>query len=237
MNVSYTASYKDVLKSRVSFLPTEATLFYYQMSTIMSSGESSLDPYTSKSETKHTPQTKIDGLLEIVSKVQTAMLVTRSQEGNLHSRAMNPVSRPNQTGLNFVFLANNVSHKFDEIEHDSHVNLSFTDPSSSNWASISGKARISSDREEIKQYWSSAISAWFGDLKDGVHKGDENDPRVSLIEVIPDEIRYWYATKGKLGQAIEVGIGAVTGKVASPGELREITRDEIALVQGLHTKK
>jgi hypothetical protein len=31
--------------------------------------------------------------------------------------------------------------------------------------------------------------AWFGDLGDGVHKGDENDPRISLIEVTPDEVR------------------------------------------------
>jgi hypothetical protein len=28
-------------------------------------------------------------------------------------------------------------------------------------------------------------------LKDGVHTGDENDPRVSVIEVIPKEIQYW----------------------------------------------
>ncbi|KAH6914388.1 hypothetical protein BKA70DRAFT_1217936 [Coprinopsis sp. MPI-PUGE-AT-0042] len=202
----------------------------------MSSGETSLDPYTSKSETQHTPQEKIDGLLEIVGKVQTAMLTTRSSQGQLHSRAMNPASKSNQTGLNFVFLANNVSHKFDEIENDSHVNLSFSDTSSTSWASIAGRARVSSDREEIKKYWNPAVSAWFGDLKDGVHKGDENDPRVSLIEVIPDEIRYWYATRTKLGQVVEVGISAVTGKAASPGELREITKDEIALVQGLHTR-
>jgi hypothetical protein len=74
----------------------------------------------------------------------------------------------------------------------------------------------------------SSVTAWFGDLKDGVHKGDENDPRVSLIEVIPDEIRYWYATRTKLGQVVEVGISAVTGKAASPGELREITKDEVS---------
>lgn len=70
-------------------------------------------------------------------------------------------------------------------------------------------------------------AAWFGDLKDGVHKGDENDPRISLIEVIPDEIRYWYVTRGKIGRAVEIGVGAVTGKTASPGELRTITKQEV----------
>lgn len=71
-------------------------------------------------------------------------------------------------------------------------------------------------------------SAWFGDLKDGEHKGDANDPRVSLIEVIPEEIRYWWPTEGKAMRAIEIGISAVTGQVASPGELRVLTPKEVS---------
>jgi len=73
-------------------------------------------------------------------------------------------------------------------------------------------------------------------LKDGVHKGDANDPRISIIQVIPDEIRYWYSTKGTVGRAIEIGVSALTSKTATPGELRTITKDEILLTEGLHTK-
>ncbi|TFK25175.1 hypothetical protein FA15DRAFT_680304 [Coprinopsis marcescibilis] len=201
----------------------------------MSQAHTNLDPYTTKAESHHrTPQEKIDGLREIMNSVQTAMLTTRSSDGQLHSRAMNPASRPEENGLTLVFLANNVSHKFEEIQTDSHVNISFIDHASSNWASICGKARVSQNQDEIRRYWTSATTAWFGDLKDGVHKGNETDPRVSLIEVVPDEIRYWYVTKGKIGRALEVGVGAATGKTASPGELRTISKDEIQLVEGLH---
>lgn len=70
-------------------------------------------------------------------------------------------------------------------------------------------------------------SAWFGDLKDGIHKGDANDPRASVIEVIPDEIRYWHPNKGKVGQAIDIGVHALTGKVSSPGELCTISKEEV----------
>lgn len=73
-----------------------------------------------------------------------------------------------------------------------------------------------------------SASAWFGDLKDGVHKGDVNDERVALIQVIPEEIRYWHATKGKIGTALEAGIDAMTGGVTVPGELRTITSDEVS---------
>ena len=72
-----------------------------------------------------------------------------------------------------------------------------------------------------------SISAYFGDLKDGTHKGDETDPRISVIEVFPEEIRYWMATKGALGRAIEAGIGAMTGRISAPGELRTITKSEV----------
>ncbi|KAH9942486.1 uncharacterized protein BXZ73DRAFT_97896 [Epithele typhae] len=196
-----------------------------------------LDPYTSKAENDNlTPQEKIDGLHHIVKGVKTGMLTTRSESGQLHSRAMAPVSfsSPHQVAL--VFLANRVSHKFDEIQHDAHVNVSFCDPSTTNWASFAGTAKISQDREKIKQHWNPMTAAWFGDLGDGTHKGDHTDPRVAVIEVIPDEIRYWTATRGAVGRAVDVAVSAATGKTATPGELRMITKDEIELVQGLTTK-
>jgi hypothetical protein len=71
------------------------------------------------------------------------------------------------------------------------------------------------------------VSAWFGNLGDGVHKGDENDPRVSVLQVMPDEIRYWYATRSKVGAMVEVAASAVTGKTAAPGELRTIIKSEV----------
>ncbi|RDX42075.1 hypothetical protein OH76DRAFT_1363429 [Lentinus brumalis] len=196
-----------------------------------------LDPYTAKAENNnHTPQEKIEGLHAIVKNVKTGMLTTRSASGHLHSRAMAPAGPVGPTQVTVVFIANKVSHKLDEIENDSHVNVSFYDPSTTNWASYSGIAKISQDKEKIEKHWSSATSAWFGDLGDGVHKGDRNDPRVAVIEVIPDEIRYWIATRGKVGQAVDIAVSAATGKTAAPGELRTITKDEIQLVQGLTTK-
>jgi len=196
-----------------------------------------LDPYTANAE-KHdiTPQAKIDGLKEILKVVKTGMLTTRGTDGSLHSRAMTPVSPQSATQLSLIFFGNNASYKFEEIEQDSHVNVSFYDEKSTNWASFSGNARLSQDKELIKKHWSPMTAGYFGDLGDGTHKGDENDPRVSIIEVIPDEIHYWVATRTSIGQTVSVAISAITGKGSAPGELRTITKSEIQLTQGLHTK-
>ncbi|EKM54548.1 uncharacterized protein PHACADRAFT_258472 [Phanerochaete carnosa HHB-10118-sp] len=196
-----------------------------------------LDPYSAKAQNDNlTPQEKIDGLHSIVKKVKTGMLTTRSADGLMHSRAMSPASPNEPNQVNLIFIANRASHKFDEIENDSHANVSFYDDKSTHWASYSGIAKISQEKELIARHWSSTTSAWFGDLGDGIHKGDQNDPRVAVIEVIPEEVRYWLSTANAVTKAADIVASAAIGKVSAPGELRTITKQEIQLIQGLHHK-
>jgi len=79
------------------------------------------------------------------------MLTTRSANGSFHSRAMTPASRTSlnslcmrlltstlaysETQLTLIFLANNASHKFEEIQNDANVNVSFLDHDTTAWAS------------------------------------------------------------------------------------------------------
>lgn len=126
------------------------------------------------------------------------------------------------------------------------------------WASVSGVARVIEDRSVIKKYWSSgyvpvtailrprtnegrrlqnnltffflySIGSYFGDLGDGIHKGDANDPRVAAIEVVPDEIRYWLASS--LPVSYQEMASTVKCKVDIPGELRTITSKEVSALE------
>ncbi|KAF8513100.1 hypothetical protein BU17DRAFT_77232 [Hysterangium stoloniferum] len=201
------------------------------------SSNPTLDPYTKNAEkTDLTLQVKIDGLKAIVKNCETGMLTTRSREGHLHSRAMTPAKSSNQDDLHFVFIGNNASDKFDEIKNDDHVNVSFYDHSTTDWVSVAGTACVTQDKTFIKRFWSPNLAGYFGDLHDGVHKGDVDDPRVSAIEVIPREIRYWVVNKGKLAQSVQAVIGVATDKRKAQGELRTITPGEIQSVEGLHQK-
>ncbi|KAJ7287581.1 hypothetical protein C8J57DRAFT_1495999 [Mycena rebaudengoi] len=200
----------------------------------MSPSTQNLDPYTTNAaNTNLTVQQKITGLHEVVKTARTGMLTTRGADGHLHSRAMIPSSPFSDTQLSLIFIANNATGKFEEIENDTHVNVSFNTDTTS-WASYAGVAKVSQDKELIHKHYSSTISAYFGDLKDGIHKGDAEDPRISVIEVIPHEIRYWVATKGAIARAADTAISAVTSRTASPGELRIITEPEIMLTQKMN---
>lgn len=128
--------------------------------------------FTALCEFYYSPFGSLD-LQTVIKAAKTGMLVTRDANGNLHSRAMAPANGAFESSspllfhftsallvsgdsqLNLVFLANNVSCKFEEIENDSHVNVSFFDPSSTDWASYSGRARVTQDKALIHKHWSS----------------------------------------------------------------------------------
>lgn len=58
------------------------------------------------------------------------------------------------TQVTLVFIANKASHKFEEIGNDSHVNVSFYNEKSTDWASYSGIAQVSQDKALIAKHWS-----------------------------------------------------------------------------------
>ncbi|CEQ42272.1 SPOSA6832_04089 [Sporobolomyces salmonicolor] len=190
------------------------------------------DPYTAKAASDASPSEKISEFKDkIMAEAKFAMLTTRAHDGTLHSRAMSPAS---SQGLVFSFIANTDSGKFDELEHDENVNVSWSDPSTTDWASAAGKAKVIKDVEVIKKLWHPALKAWFGDKKDGVHNGEPEDPRVAVLEVIPSE---WVKTRTSLGQTVEVLKGAVTGETASPGHLRVISAKDLELARQVDSKQ
>ena len=170
-----------------------------------------------------TPQQKVEGLKDIIKDVGVAMLTTRSPDGKLASRPMAPAAID---GLVFSHYLNTDSGKTDDVQTDPHVNISFYNPKTTDWVSVSGQAKINTDREKVKKHWSKALQAWF-DKKDDVRNGTHTDPRVALLDVTPDEIR-WFKAESSFKQFVEVTKAAVTGGVAATGTLVIISQDEVS---------
>jgi general stress protein 26 len=62
----------------------------------------------------------------------------------------------------------NNSGKFDELEANPEVNVSYLNTSTSDWVSISGKGKVSNDLEEIKRIYNPTIKSWFGQVNASV---------------------------------------------------------------------
>lgn len=120
-----------------------------------------------------------DKLKELLSGFETAMLVTRTPEGELRSRPM-AIAEIERDGT-LWFLTQNDSAKVDEIMDDRQVNVAMQ--SGLKFVSISGIATAVQDRRKLHKIWNEAWRHWFPDGKD--------DPSLLLLRVDGRSGEYW----------------------------------------------
>lgn len=106
------------------------------------------------------------------------------------------------------------------------MNLAFLN-NSGEWASISGKATIETDRSRVKEHYSPHLKVWLGDLGDGKHDGGPDDPRIGLITISSETASYCISKKTLVGSVVEMAKSAATGEAASINKLTYITEKEL----------
>ncbi|MCJ1371391.1 hypothetical protein MMC20_002606 [Loxospora ochrophaea] len=188
---------------------------------------SQTDPTVSKQFDHETPlPEQVKEFYKTVDGLKIGLLTTIRPNVGPVSRSM-AVSK--REGPDFLFLANKHSQKFTDLASDKTAQVTFQNSSSQDWVTISGTAAtVSNDDPRIKELYNPMISAWFGDLGDGVHTGTAEDPRMALIEVKSRYIAYWKSTVSSLGFMKEVGLGALKGEVANTGVQREFLEEDIS---------
>jgi len=185
------------------------------------------DPYIEANLDKSaTLEVKINDLVTFVEKCKFCMMATRiASSGLIVSRCMALAGKENN-GVDYVFHANTESGKLDDLKSDPDINLGFLN-SMGEWASISGKADVITDRDEIQKYYSPELKAWIGDLEDGKHDGGPSDPRICLIKVKAVTAQYAVSRRGIIGSAVEFAKGMAGGNPPQLNKLRYISEEEI----------
>ena len=72
--------------------------------------------------------------------------------------------------VDFWFVTSTETHKVDEIQAQPEVNVAYYNNKSREWVSVSGSARIVTDRDLIRTLYKPDWKAWFGD-EGGVRNG------------------------------------------------------------------
>lgn len=118
-------------------------------------------------------------LYDLVKDFDTAMFVTKDAGGKLHARPMSVAElRPDADAY---FATSLDSPKIDEIAANPEAMITFQ--SGSQFAFISGTARVLRDRALIDRLWSEAWRAWF--------PGGKDDPSLCILKVEAREGEYW----------------------------------------------
>ena len=188
--------------------------------------DSKTDPSVATQWDRETPKKdQITEFYKLADSFKSCLLGTnRPGIGPVH-RSMAVAKR---VGPDFLFLSNNHSEKFKDIENSKTATVTFQNSSSQDWVSVTGEVTTTSnDDPRIKEIYSKILAAWIGDLGDGVHTGGPEDPRMTLIEVKSNYISYWKSTVTSIGFFKEVAQATMTGNIANNGVLRELTQEDI----------
>jgi len=145
----------------------------------------------------------VERIKEMVKKAETCFFNTSPENAQQHgTRPMN-VLDTDEAG-NLWFLSASDSRKNKEIEADSTVKLFFQGSKHSDFLYITGTAKISKDKDKISKLWNPILKTWFTE--------GENDPRITVIQFIPEEGYYWDNKHGNAIAGIKILIGAAIGK-------------------------
>ena len=165
-------------------------------------------------------KTELDTFYGLIDDIKIAMMTTRRPDGHLESRAM--ANQKRAGGADLWFVAEEGSGKLQDIAHDPHVNLAYYKTGSYEWVSVSGIARLSSDRGKIRELYEPDWSAWFGRDGDPRH-GTADDPRIVLIGVDVHAAVFLEVNKPKPVVLFELAKGWLTGQRVEAGTTHQLS--------------
>jgi general stress protein 26 len=128
------------------------------------------------------PEDNKKHLLDLIRDFDTAMLVTRSPGGELGGRPLS-VAKADDDGRLF-FAIRIESPAVTELDDDQRVAVLFQDEQ--RFVSLSGVARVRTERAVARRLWTDAWRLWF---PRGV-----DDPTLAILEVLPSGGEYWDRT-------------------------------------------
>lgn len=152
-------------------------------------------------------QESIKKLKDLLEDIDFAMLTTHAN-GKLRSRPMS--TQKFEFDGDLWFFTSDNTHKVEEIEKDSEVNVAYSKPEDNTYISVSGTGSIVKDREKIEELWNPILKAWFP-------KGLD-DPSLCLLKVSVEEAEYWDSPSSTLVQIAGFVKALVTGKSADGGD-------------------
>jgi general stress protein 26 len=125
--------------------------------------------------------TALEHLSDLIADIDVAMLATVDRTGRLHNRPMMVLHATADGAL--WFFTQGHSHIVDDVHAHHPVNISYVDSANGRYISVSGRARIVTDRAKKIELWERRLKKW---LPNGAE-----DPSVVLIRVEPQEAEFW----------------------------------------------
>ncbi len=152
---------------------------------------------------------------DLVEKIGFCMFTSQDGE-ELRSRPMAAYVEREEGRI--CFLTDAKDHKDDEVAARPNVNLAFADAGSHTYVSVTGRARVSNDREKIRDLFNVPAKAWWD---------SPDDPNIRLLTVTPVDAQYW-DSPGTVRAYIKMAAAAVTSARPAMGDNAKVDMSEHA---------
>jgi general stress protein 26 len=160
-------------------------------------------------------------LYDLVDDIEIAMMTTRRADGHLEARPM--ATQKRAAGADLWFVTIEGSAKLRDLETDPHVNLAYYKDRTREWISVSGTAKLSRDRDKIRELYAPDWKIWFTEVGDPRH-GTPEDPRMVLIGIQIHGAVFMEVNKPQPVVLYEMAKGWLTGGTPDVGEVHTVGR-------------
>lgn len=151
---------------------------------------------------------------DLLKHFRSAMMVTRSDNDELHARPMGLLGDASKFEGSLWFFSEDASAKTKELKNDTSVSLIFQSDAHSAYLHLVGDAATVTDRAKMEELYTPLIRTWFP-------KGLE-DPRLTLIRFDADHGQFWDSPGGMLQVLAAFTKAVVTGKPGKSGETGDL---------------
>jgi general stress protein 26 len=140
--------------------------------------------------TPHKERGSKQELLAMLEEFDAAMLVTVDDDGALRARPMGLQSRI-LPDCDLWFVTADDTPKTDDIEHHREVDVCCLRTRDKAYLSISARARIDRNADELRRLWQPSWRLWLGDEK-------PEDGGIVLLKLDIERAEYWEPEGGRL---------------------------------------
>lgn len=151
-------------------------------------------------------ESNTEKLESLIRSIGIGMLTTEDENGCMRSRPMATLDSPLSEDNSLWFFSRSDSGSIHDGEW---VNVSYSDPATNSYVSVSGIIRLVRDKRRSEELWKPIHRAWF---PDGV-----NDPSLVLLQVHIQQAEYWDSPHSKVGEFFGMAKAIAKGEVYSPG--------------------
>lgn len=140
---------------------------------------------------------------ELIAQAETCFFCTEPASGPSGGVRPMTIQQVDDEGNLWIISAND-SHVNAEVALDSRVKLYFQGAKHSDYLYLTAEASIHDDKTKVRELWTPFLKVWFTE--------GENDPRISLLKIVPSFGYYWDNKHGNLVAGVKMMIGTAIGK-------------------------